>query len=180
MSVYSNLLSLCDNMEVPPILDSSGDIDLRKLLSHVKEKMEEVETTKSSTGKKLLPSVMLLATQYAKLKSKIDSNNKSILLFNDTLSSINKTLNTTNGRRIKLFKSGDIRRFLEEYENIIEDDQERAFKIENHLRDTAKLAYFAIKKKHTLSWDELKNTLIEKYDPEEGRLSSLEVKQRLR
>uniref|UniRef100_A0A0K0FSL2 Uncharacterized protein n=1 Tax=Strongyloides venezuelensis TaxID=75913 RepID=A0A0K0FSL2_STRVS len=137
MSVYSNLLSLCDNMEIPPILDSSGGIDLRKLLSHVKEIMEEDETTKSSTGKKLLPSVMLLATQYAKLKSKIDNNdnnNKSILLFNDTLSSINKTLNTTNGRRIKLFKSGDIHRFLEEYENIIENDQERVFEIENHLR----------------------------------------------
>uniref|UniRef100_A0A0K0FGP0 Uncharacterized protein n=1 Tax=Strongyloides venezuelensis TaxID=75913 RepID=A0A0K0FGP0_STRVS len=138
-------------MGVPPILDSSGDIDLRKLFSHVKKKVEEIETTKSSTGKKLLPSVMLLTTQYTKLKSKIDSNNKSILLFNDTLSSINKTLNTTNGRRIKLFKINDIRRFLEEYENIIENDQERAFKIENHLRDTAKLAYFAIKKKHTLS-----------------------------
>uniref|UniRef100_A0A0K0FSV5 Retrotransposon gag domain-containing protein n=1 Tax=Strongyloides venezuelensis TaxID=75913 RepID=A0A0K0FSV5_STRVS len=104
-------------MEVSPIIDSSGGIDLRKLLSHVKEIMEEVETTKSST---------------------------------------------------------------EEYEDIIEDEQERAFEIENHLMGTAKLAYFAIKKKHTLIWDELKNTLIEKYDPEEGRLSSLEVKQRLR
>uniref|UniRef100_A0A0K0FJ99 Uncharacterized protein n=1 Tax=Strongyloides venezuelensis TaxID=75913 RepID=A0A0K0FJ99_STRVS len=109
MIVYSNLLSLCDNIEVPLILDSSGGIDLRKLLSHVKEIMEEVETTKSGT-----------------------------------------------------------------------DDQERAFEIENHLIGTAKLAYFAKKKKHTLSWDELKNTLIEKYDPEEGRLLSLEVKQRLR
>uniref|UniRef100_A0A0K0FS48 Retrotransposon gag domain-containing protein n=1 Tax=Strongyloides venezuelensis TaxID=75913 RepID=A0A0K0FS48_STRVS len=161
----------------------SGRRNFLLKISHVKEITEEVEAKKSSTGKKLLPSVMLLATQYAKLKSKIDSNdnnNKNILLFNDTLSSINKTLNTTNGRGLKLIKSGDIRRFLEEYKNIIEDDQERAFEIENHLRGATKLAYFAIKKKHTLSWDELKNTLIEKYDPEEGRLSSLEVKQRLR
>uniref|UniRef100_A0A0K0FZX9 KTSC domain-containing protein n=1 Tax=Strongyloides venezuelensis TaxID=75913 RepID=A0A0K0FZX9_STRVS len=90
-------------------------------------------------------------------------------LSNEMMSSINKTLNITNGRRIKTFKSGDIRRFSEKYEDIIKDDQERAFEIENYSMGTAKLAYFALKKKHTLSWDELKNTLIEKYDPEERR-----------
>uniref|UniRef100_A0A0K0FEE7 CRISPR type III A-associated protein Csm2 n=1 Tax=Strongyloides venezuelensis TaxID=75913 RepID=A0A0K0FEE7_STRVS len=73
---------------------------------------------------------------------------------------------------------GNIKEFIKSFESSITSDREKMFA--SKLKGVAKLAYYAVPESKRESWNELKETIINKLDPPEGCLTSTQIKQKLR
>uniref|UniRef100_A0A0N5BSS4 RNA-directed DNA polymerase n=1 Tax=Strongyloides papillosus TaxID=174720 RepID=A0A0N5BSS4_STREA len=179
MSVSQNLETLMTNhnMEVPPEYGIQGGIHKSTLLKNCTEMCRLVEGSGSATGKVVLKHLLALAKDYADLKGSQNGPNDSRL--SETLEQlINLSLMKNTENFEETFSEGNIRGFIQRFESSITSDREKIFP--SKLKGVAKLAYYAVPESKRESWNELKETIITKLDPPEGRLTSTQIKQKLR
>uniref|UniRef100_A0AAF5DRC7 Peptidase A2 domain-containing protein n=1 Tax=Strongyloides stercoralis TaxID=6248 RepID=A0AAF5DRC7_STRER len=191
---------LLHNMEVPPmdiqgvhdkktyrghpVYGANADIDLNKLFSTIRETCESVEKAGSVTAKKILPYLVVLGKEFTLLKKKsgpygASSSNISGVL-NETLETLQRSIQTSVAIKLKEFKDGDCRAFIKQLEDAYKDNDARLEALERLVKGTARMAWLAVDNTLKEDWNAVKQQFILKLNPEEGKLSLVEVKNNIR
>uniref|UniRef100_A0AAF5DRI1 Peptidase A2 domain-containing protein n=1 Tax=Strongyloides stercoralis TaxID=6248 RepID=A0AAF5DRI1_STRER len=127
-----------------PVYGANADIDLNKLFSTIRETCESVEKAGSVTAKKILPYLVVLGKEFTLLKKKsgpygASSSNISGVL-NETLETLQRSIQTSVAIKLKEFKDGDCRAFIKQLEDAYKDNDARLEALERLVKGTARMA----------------------------------------